>query len=120
MAHYARACTDIEYQFPFGWSELEARIPELLAEIQQSLFDKALAFRKANTHEVETYEEFKAAVDDGFALAWWCGSGDCDNAIKSETKATNRCIPMDQPGGEGKCIHCGKAAKEKAIFGKAY
>jgi len=103
-----------------GWSDLETRIPELLAEIQQSLFDKALAFRLANTHEVETYEEFKAAVDDGFALAWWCGSGDCDNAIKSETKATNRCIPMDQPGGEGKCIYCGKPAKEKAIFGKAY
>lgn len=103
-----------------GWADLEARIPELLAEIQQSLFDKALAFRQANTHEVETYEELKKAVDDGFALAWWCGSGDCDNAIKTETKATNRCIPMDQPGGEGKCVYCGKAAKEKAIFGKAY
>lgn len=103
-----------------GWAELETKIPEMLVTIQKALFDKALAYREEHTHHPETYEEFKEAVEDGFAMAWWCGSGECDNAIKAETKATNRCVPMDQPGGTGKCIYCGKEAKEKAIFAKAY
>lgn len=101
-------------------AEIDTRASEMLATIQKSLFDKALAFREANTSRPETYEEFKKAVEDGFALAWWCGSGDCDNAIKAETKATNRCIPLDQEGGAGKCIYCGKESHEKAIFSKAY
>jgi len=103
-----------------SWAELEVKAPEMLATIQQALYNKALAFREEHTHQPETYEEFKAAVDDGFALAWWCGSAECEDAIKNDTRASNRCIPMDQPGGSGKCIFCGKDASEKAIFGKAY
>ena len=71
-------------------------VGRLLAEIQQALHDRALAFRKANTHEVSDYEQFKSAVEGGFALAFWCGSGDCEAKIKEETRATMRCmVPAD-------------------------
>jgi prolyl-tRNA synthetase len=99
---------------------LAAAVAHLLEEIQQSLYDRAVAFRKANTSEPATYDEFKKVVEKGFAFAWWCGSSDCEANIKEETKATMRCIPLEQPGGSGTCIHCGQPAKEKAIFARAY
>lgn len=102
------------------WAELEVKVPEMLATIQKALFDKALAFRTEHTHDAANYEEFKAAVDDGFANVWWCGSPECEAAIKADTKASSRCIPLDQPGGCGKCFHCGAETTEKAIFGRAY
>jgi prolyl-tRNA synthetase len=95
-------------------------VAKLLDEIQQALFDRALAFRKANTVEPADAAEFKQAVEKGFAFSWWCGNADCEASIKEETKATMRCIPIEQPGGSGKCIHCGQPATEKAIFAKAY
>jgi prolyl-tRNA synthetase len=91
-----------------------------LEEIQKALHDRALEFRKANTVETSDYEEFKKAVEKGFALSWWCGSSDCEAKIKEETKATMRCIPLDQEPGSGKCVYCGQAARDKAIFAKAY
>jgi len=111
-----------------GLADLPATIEKLLADIQQALFDKALAFRRANTHETKTYDEFKKAVENGFAYAHWCGSGDCEGNIKEETRATMRCIPLDPAAvlgegggsGSGTCVHCGKAAKERAIFARAY
>jgi prolyl-tRNA synthetase len=103
-------------------------VTKLLEEIQKSIFDRALAFRKANTFEPADYAEFRKAVEKGFAFSWWCGSGDCEAKIKEETKATMRCIPLDQTLGEGraaesgsgKCIYCGQLAKEKGIFARAY
>ncbi len=95
-------------------------VKNLLAEIQQALFDRALAFRKANTIEPRDYSEFKLAVERGFAIAHWCGNEDCEAKIKEETKATMRCIPLDQSGEPGKCVFCGQASKDKAIFAKAY
>lgn len=100
--------------------ELVANVERLLAEIQKSLHDRALAFRKANTREPKNYDEFKQAVEAGFAYSLWCGSPDCEARIKEETKATMRCIPLDQAAGTGVCIHCGKPAKERGIFGRAY
>jgi prolyl-tRNA synthetase len=99
---------------------IAAAVSLMLEEIQQALYDRALSFRKANTAEPGDYGEFKKAVEKGFAFAWWCGGGDCEEKIKEETKATMRCIPLDQPGGAGKCIYCGQSAQEKAIFAKAY
>jgi prolyl-tRNA synthetase len=99
---------------------IAAAVSQLLDEIQQALFDRALAFRKANTSEPADYTEFKLAVEKGFAFSWWCGNADCEASIKEETKATMRCIPLEQPGGSGKCIHCGQPSQEKAIFAKAY
>jgi len=103
-------------------------VAKMLDEIQKSIFDRALAFRKANTFEPAGYEEFKKAVEKGFAFSWWCGNGDCEAKIKEETKATMRCIPLDQTlgaggpatAGSGKCICCGQLAKEKGIFARAY
>ena len=99
---------------------IAASVTEALADVQKSLFDRALAFRKSNTVEPVDFEELKKAVEKGFAFAWWCGSGGCEAKIKEETKATLRCIPLEQPGGEGKCVQCGQSSKEKAIFAKAY
>ncbi|MGH9727210.1 MAG: proline--tRNA ligase [Candidatus Acidiferrales bacterium] len=93
---------------------------KLLAEIQDALFQRALDFRKSNTAEPKDYAEFKIAVEKGFALSHWCGSADCEAKIKEETKATMRCIPLEQTAGPGKCIYCGQSAPEQAIFAKAY
>ena len=101
-------------------ADLPATVGKLLGEIQQALHDKALAFRKANTHEAATYDALKAAVETGFADAWWCGSADCEEKIKEETRATMRCIPLDQEKGSGQCVYCQKAATERAIFARAY
>jgi prolyl-tRNA synthetase len=95
-------------------------VAKTLAEIQESLHARALAFRNANTQEPTDYEGFKAAVEKGFAFSHWCGGAACEEKIKQETKATMRCIPLDQTGGPGRCIYCGQEAKEKAIFAKAY
>ena len=98
-----------------------ASVTRLLAEIQQALHDRALAFRQANTRVTKSYDEFKQAVETGFAFSFWCGSGDCETKIKEETKATMRCIPLDQAaGGSGTCVYCGKPATERAIFARAY
>jgi len=95
-------------------------VKQLLDEIQKSLYERALAFRKANTTDPANYEEFKKAVERGFAFSWWCGNAACEAKIKEETKATMRCIPLDQAGGSGKCIFCGQPATEKGIFARAY
>jgi prolyl-tRNA synthetase len=93
---------------------------QLLEDIQKALYDRALDFRKANTAEPADYEEFRKAVEKGFAFTWWCGESGCEGKIKEETKATMRCIPLEQPGGSGKCIYCGQPAKDRAIFARAY
>lgn len=99
---------------------LEPQVAEALQSIQASLFERALAFRRANTHEPQDYGEFKAVVDSGWAYSWWCGDPECETQVKDETKATTRCIPLEQESGKGICIVCGKPATEKAIFGRAY
>jgi len=99
---------------------LAATVAQALQDVQTALHDRALAFRNANTHETKDMGELKTAVEKGFALAWWCGSANCEARIKEETKATMRCIPLEQPGGSGKCIYCAAEAKEKAIFARAY
>ena len=109
-------------------ADLPSTIEKLLAEIHQSLFDKALAFRRANTYEIYTYDDFKKAVESGFAYAFWCGDGACEDKIKEETRATMRCIPLDAAAvlgnsastGSGNCVHCGKSATTRAIFARAY
>jgi prolyl-tRNA synthetase len=101
-------------------ADLPSTIEKLLAEIQQAMHDKALSFRKSNTHSTKNIDELKRAVETGFALASWCGSGDCEAKIKEETRATMRCIPLDQEGAAADCVSCGKGAKDRAIFARAY
>ncbi len=95
-------------------------VEQQLAAIQKALFERALAFRNMHTFEPKNLEEFRTVVEQGFARSYWCGDAKCEEQIKEETKATLRCIPLEQPGGAGGCIHCGKPASELAIFGKAY
>ncbi len=95
-------------------------IEALLSDIQQSLHDRALSFRKENTREAKNYEELKSAVESGFAHSFWCGSSDCEAKIKVDTRATTRCIPLEQRGGSGPCVCCGEMSTERAIFARAY
>ncbi len=99
---------------------LPAVVSKLLDEIQAALLTRARDFRDANTKEPKNYDEFKAAVENGFALAFWCGDPECEAKIKEETKATTRCIPLAQPESSGTCIFCGRPSKEKGIFARAY
>jgi prolyl-tRNA synthetase len=95
-------------------------VAELLDDVQKSIFERAKSFMAENTHQVDDYEDFKEVVQNGWAEVWWCMDADCEAAIKEETKATCRCIPLDQEGGEGTCIRCGEKADQRAIFAKAY
>jgi prolyl-tRNA synthetase len=105
-----------------------ARVPALLDEIQQTLYDQALAFRESRTYTAADYEEFKARMADkanlGFVEAWWCGDATCEAAIKAETQATIRCLLLErskrQTADSGTCVHCDKPATDWAIFAKAY
>ena len=100
---------------------LAETIAQLLDDIHNSLYERALAFRKAHTHEPKDYEEFKEVVKNGWAYAPWCGDPECEANIKAETKATTRCIPLEGESAEGqKCIYCGKPAKHKLYFARAY
>lgn len=109
-----------EGKSPAAMSGLAGAVGKLLDEIQASLLAKATTFRDANTRDVASYDEFKKAVEFGFARAFWCGAANCEAKIKEETKATMRCIPFEQESGSGACILCGKPAKERAIFARAY
>jgi prolyl-tRNA synthetase len=95
-------------------------VSDLLAEIQSSLYKRAVEFRDAHIHEPKDYDELKSIVEDGWAYSWWCGDPACEAKVKEDTKATTRCIPLDQTGGKGKCIVCGKEATEKVHFSRAY
>ena len=99
---------------------LAERLESLLAEIQQALFARALAFRDARTADVATYDELKQQVERGFARAYWAGTTDDEKRIQDETRATIRCIPIDQPGVAGKCIYTGKETSRQVIFARAY
>ncbi len=101
---------------------LDRYIKNLLAEIQENLFKKALDLRETNTVKVDNYADFKDILDKkgGFILAHWDGTAETEEKIKEETKATIRCIPLNNIVEEGKCIYSGKPSKQRVIFAKAY
>jgi len=100
---------------------LDAFIENLLGEIQTNLFERAKAFRAANTKKVDTYDEFKSQIDGGgFFLAHWDGTKETESRIKEETQATIRCIALDQEAEEGVCMVTGKPSAGRVIFAKAY
>ncbi len=106
--------------------ELAARASTLLTEIQQALFDAALAFRQRRTYQANDFAELAARMADranlGFVEAWWCGDAQCEAEIKARTQATIRCLPFARSttATEGACVYCGKPAQEWAVFAKAY
>ena len=100
---------------------ISATVSEMLKTIQANLLEKATRFRDEHIHEPKDYEEFKEIIaEDGWCYVWWKPDAENEARIKEETKATLRCIPLDQPGGSGKCIFSGEEATEKAYFAKAY
>ena len=94
----------------------------LMEEIQTSLFTKAIDHRAAHTTEVESYEEFKTLLEEkgGFFSAHWDGTNETEEKIKKETKATIRCIPLDDNNTSGKCIVTGNPSARRVLFAKAY
>ena len=98
------------------------KIKDLLINIQNNLFNTAKKFRNDNTYHANNWEEFKNLIskDSGFVYAHWDGTKETEQIIKNKTKATIRCIPMENKKEEGKCIYSGKNSNQKVIFSKAY
>lgn len=101
---------------------LDAYIEQLLIDIQQNLFDKAKAFRDERITKVDSFEEFKHVIENkgGFVLAHWDGTTETEVKIKELTKATIRCIPIDNPLEDGVCVLTGKPSTQRVLFAKAY
>ncbi|GAB5401767.1 MAG: proline--tRNA ligase [Aureisphaera sp.] len=97
-------------------------ISNLMGEIQTSLYKKAASFREEHTTVVSTYEEFKEVLETkgGFISAHWDGTAETEERIKNETKATIRCIPLNDDNEPGACMVTGKASARKVLFAKAY
>lgn len=98
-----------------------AIVVALMVEIQTSMFNLALQRRAALTSVVNTWEEFEAALDKGgFIYAHWDGTPESEQKIKEKTKATIRCIPIDNIQENGKCIFTGNDSKQRVVFARAY
>ncbi len=102
--------------------EVLMHVTEQLDQMQEALFQKALDFRANNMTEVNDYDEFKKILDQkgGFLLAHWDGTAETEEAIKKETKATIRCIPLTEKKETGQCIYSGKPSLQRVVFAKAY
>ena len=101
---------------------LPEALPGKLVAFHEELYRRALAFREAHTRKVDTYEAFKEAVQEGFALAFHCGDKACERLIQEETTATTRCVPFEAEPEEGFCVRCGRpsAYGKRVVFAKAY
>jgi len=119
MAEVARRDTLQKTSLP--QEGLAQQVLDLLSEIQDNIYQKALDFRAANTYKVDNYEEFKTRIEDGgFFLCHWDGTAETEEKIKNETKATIRAIPFDHDGETGCCMVTGKPSAQRVIFARAY
>lgn len=102
-------------------AEIENYVENLLNDIQKAMYQKALAFRDAHIRKADTWEEFLKLIEEpGFISAHWDGTPETEEKIKELTKATIRCIPLNNPQENGVCVHSGKPSKERVIFARAY
>ncbi|NCP16641.1 proline--tRNA ligase, partial [bacterium] len=99
---------------------LSRTVGMLLDEIQASLLARATTFRDSHIFDPKDYAELTEVVQNGWAYSYWCGDNECEAKVKEDTKATTRCIPLEQKEEKGKCIVCGKNAKRKVYFARAY
>jgi len=120
--HATLAQRNRKEKFTLPLSELTGKIPALLNDIHDQLLTEANDFRESRTVDVETFEEFKRLIPEkpGFYRVWWDGSREDENRIQEETSATVRCIPLEQPGGEGMCFMTGRRTSTRAILARAY
>ncbi|MBC6401489.1 MAG: proline--tRNA ligase [Ekhidna sp.] len=95
-------------------------VAKLLENIQDNIYSKAATFREENTKEANSWEEFRELVEQGFVYAHWDGTTETEDKIKEETKATIRCIPLNQTKEKGKCIFTGEPSQGRVLFAKAY
>jgi len=112
---------DVEGKLSLALEGLAGKMPPLLEEIQASLFKQAVAYRATHTHQLDNWDDFKVLMErGGFARCGWDGDAATEAAIKAETKATIRIIPLDEDPAGLKCIYSGQPAKHVVILAKAY
>ncbi len=101
---------------------VDTYVAKLLEDIQSNLYNKALERTKCMTYKVDTYADFKKTLDEkpGFILAHWDGTAETEEKIKEETKATIRCIPLNNEQENGLCIYSGKHSTQRVLFARAY
>nr|WP_321486509.1 proline--tRNA ligase [uncultured Draconibacterium sp.] len=101
---------------------IDEYVEKLLEDIQQNIYQKAFDYRAENTRKVDTWEEFKEVLTtkSGFISAHWDGTPETEEAIKNETKATIRCMPLEYEEEEGVCVYSGKPSKRRVLFALAY
>ncbi|HLS34799.1 MAG TPA: proline--tRNA ligase [Bacillota bacterium] len=105
-----------------SFADLEKRLPQLLEEIQQNLYDQADEHRKKMTHSATNMKEFQETLEEksGYIKAMWCGSENCEEGIQDETGATSRCIPFEQEKLDNKCVYCEEEADTLVYWARAY
>ena len=102
-------------------TDIHLKIEHLLDQIQDNIYRKALNFRETHTYMADSYDEFKKLIEEGgFIYAHWDGTSETELKIKDDTKATIRCIPLDNKQEAGKCILTGKPSKQRVVFAKSY
>lgn len=113
---------DTKEKMSVSFDTLTEHIVKLLADIHSNIYQKAFNFRQENTTVVDSYQEFKNILDTkgGFVKAHWDGTTETEEKIKEETKATIRCIPLDNEKEIGKCILTGKPSEQRVLFARAY
>ena len=113
---------DTKEKTPMPMEGLAGNIRKLLDAIQQNMYDKALAYRTAHITNADTWEDFVKLLDEkgGFISAHWDGTSETEDKIKEQTKATIRCIPLNNKQEEGNCILTGKPSMQRVLFARAY
>ncbi len=103
-------------------NKFDREVLNVLDKLQKRLFNKSRKYTQKNTHQVDSYTQFKKVINQkkGFIKAFWCGDPKCEQKIQNQTKATIRSIPVKQSSRAGKCIKCNKKAKTQALFARAY
>ncbi|MFO8235874.1 MAG: proline--tRNA ligase [Bacteroidales bacterium] len=98
------------------------KVDELIDNIQNNIYKKALDYRKNNTRKIDDYEEFKRIMNEegGFVEAHWDGTAETEEKVKNETRASIRCIPIDNEEEKGQCIVTGKPSAKRVVFARAY
>ena len=113
---------DTKEKMSLPLADIVASVDQLLNDIQLNIYAKAKKFRETHTTRVDSYDEFKRVLDNeaGFVLAHYDGTSETEERIKDETKATVRCLALNEPDEDGVCILTGKPSQRRAYFAKAY